>query len=341
MRKIAVIGFSSFEFGAFEAFFKMVGLSKPNGFVVSNRTDSAQLVFVNGTHPSVVNLVESLPSRPKIVIVGADALGTKHPLLPRPIRLTSALALANQLVPPAAAADSSAPSGVSSSAHPSAVNSAGAVRNEIPISPPARPAPLTRPEWVRAETRPSPPVAAGLRNAYVAPPQPQPQMQRVQPVTRSPQVPSQATPEMLSDDDSEILVVDDSDIALRFMQDHLGAFGFNVHLATSGEECLMMLNQKRFKCVFLDVMMSGIDGYQTCRMIKQRKYPSGAAPTVIMMTSRSGAIDRVRGALAGCDGYLVKPVDEGKLIKALFQHRVSSSPVTASRLQSRLSTLTR
>jgi DNA-binding response OmpR family regulator len=76
-------------------------------------------------------------------------------------------------------------------------------------------------------------------------------------------------------------------------------------------------------------------------MIKQRKYASGSAPTVIMMTSRSGAIDRVRGALAGCDGYLVKPVDETKLIKALFQNRVSTNTKTTTKLQARLTTLTR
>jgi two-component system, cell cycle response regulator len=103
----------------------------------------------------------------------------------------------------------------------------------------------------------------------------------------------------------------------------------------------MMLTKSKFRCVFLDVMMTGIDGYQTCRVVKQRKYPDGSAPTVVMMTSRSGAIDRVRGALAGCDGYLVKPVDETKLIKALFQHKVSSSPATATNMRKRFDTLAR
>jgi two-component system, cell cycle response regulator len=117
-----------------------------------------------------------------------------------------------------------------------------------------------------------------------------------------------------------ILVVDDSDIALKFMRNRLTRFGFRTDLVNSGEEALGRLNVRPYKFVFLDVMMEGLDGYQTCRAIKQRKYSEGKPPVVVMLTSRGGTIDKIRGTLAGCDAYLTKPLNERDLIAVLAKH---------------------
>lgn len=117
-----------------------------------------------------------------------------------------------------------------------------------------------------------------------------------------------------------ILVVDDSDIALKFMRNRLTRFGFRTDLVNSGEEALGRLNVRPYKFVFLDVMMEGLDGYQTCRAIKQRKYAEGKPPVVVMLTSRGGTIDKIRGTLAGCDAYLTKPLNERDLIAVLAKH---------------------
>jgi two-component system, cell cycle response regulator len=66
--------------------------------------------------------------------------------------------------------------------------------------------------------------------------------------------------------------------------------------------------------------MEGLDGYQTCRAIKQRKYAEGKPPVVVMLTSRGGTIDKIRGTLAGCDAYLTKPLNERDLIAVLAKH---------------------
>ena len=118
----------------------------------------------------------------------------------------------------------------------------------------------------------------------------------------------------------DILVVDDSDIALKFMQNRITRYGFRAELAKSGEEALTRLAVEKFKFVFMDVMMEGLDGYQTCRAIKQRKYASGKAPIVVMLTSRGGSIDKIRGGLAGCDAYLTKPLNEAELLKVLSKY---------------------
>ena len=76
-----------------------------------------------------------------------------------------------------------------------------------------------------------------------------------------------------------ILVVDDSEVALRFMATHLQRFGFQIHLAKSGEEALRRVAERRFEFVFLDVRMEGLDGFQTCKAIKRTDYPPGQART--------------------------------------------------------------
>ena len=113
---------------------------------------------------------------------------------------------------------------------------------------------------------------------------------------------------------ARILVVDDSDIALRFMARCLARHNLAVELAHTGEEALQRVAEGHFEFVFLDVTMPGIDGYQTCKLIKKRPYPPGRRPPkVVMLTSRSGMVDKMRGTLAGCDAYLTKPLQQEEL----------------------------
>ena len=118
----------------------------------------------------------------------------------------------------------------------------------------------------------------------------------------------------------DILVVDDSDVALRFMQKLLTRFGFRAELARSGEEALARTSTKNYKFVFIDVMMDGMDGYQTCRAIKQRKYADTKPPIIVMLTSRGASLDKMRGSLAGCDAYLTKPLEEHSLLQTLSKY---------------------
>lgn len=117
---------------------------------------------------------------------------------------------------------------------------------------------------------------------------------------------------------AQILVVDDSDVALRFMARCLARYGLGVQLAHSGEEALQRVASGRFEFVFMDVNMPGIDGYQTCKLIKKRPYPAGRrAPKVVMLTSRGGMVDKMRGTLAGCDAYLTKPLQQDDLVRVI------------------------
>jgi two-component system cell cycle response regulator len=80
----------------------------------------------------------------------------------------------------------------------------------------------------------------------------------------------------------------------------------HVDFAETGEEALKFINSKRYDVIFLDVILPGIDGYAVCRTIK--RHPENQKAPVIMLTGNSSPADRIKGKLAGCDTYLIKPV---------------------------------
>ena len=111
------------------------------------------------------------------------------------------------------------------------------------------------------------------------------------------------------------LVVDDSLTVRTQLQGALDRIGIKGALAQDGETALEAIKLKRFDIIFLDVIMPGIDGYALCRQIKSA--PATRATPVVMLTSRSSPFDRARGALAGCDTYLTKPIDLKSFYRAI------------------------
>ena len=111
------------------------------------------------------------------------------------------------------------------------------------------------------------------------------------------------------------LVVDDSLTVRTQLQGALDRIGVKGALAQDGETALEAIKLKRFDIIFLDVIMPGMDGYALCRQIKSA--PATRATPVVMLTSRSSPFDRARGALAGCDTYLTKPIDLKSFYRAI------------------------
>ena len=119
--------------------------------------------------------------------------------------------------------------------------------------------------------------------------------------------------------DSKILVVDDSAAVRKLMEVKLRLRGSDVDFAEDGETALSMARRCPYDLIFLDVMLPGIDGYDVCKRLKKEVRVS--CP-VVMLTGRTSRIDRLRGTLASCDGYLTKPLSnddlEATLNKFLF-----------------------
>jgi twitching motility two-component system response regulator PilG len=118
-----------------------------------------------------------------------------------------------------------------------------------------------------------------------------------------------------------VLAVDDSPLMRTFLQNKLQPYGISPEFAASGEEALFKISKQHYDMIFLDVMLPGMDGYDVCKMIKKNK--DNSLMKVVMLTSKDKTFDKIRGTMAGCDGYLTKPVDELKLRAIIERHSVS------------------
>jgi two-component system copper resistance phosphate regulon response regulator CusR len=100
-----------------------------------------------------------------------------------------------------------------------------------------------------------------------------------------------------------ILVVEDEQKLANAVREGLEADHYSVRLAHTGEEGFYLAHAESFDLVILDVMLPGHDGFEILSTLRQR----GVHTPVLMLTSRDGVEDRVRGQDAGADDYLVKP----------------------------------
>jgi twitching motility two-component system response regulator PilG len=135
------------------------------------------------------------------------------------------------------------------------------------------------------------------------------------------EAPSEAAQKRMLGD--TVLVVDDNATVRMFMQAKLAPFGFEVDIAETGEEAIGLSATQEYTCVFLDVVLPGIDGYQVCKLIKSNKQAIKKT-AVVMLTSRSSPFDKLRGSIAGCDEYLTKPLDEDRLLEVIAKFLPSS-----------------
>lgn len=130
----------------------------------------------------------------------------------------------------------------------------------------------------------------------------------------------------------KILVVDDDPDVALFVEIHLRESGFDVAMASRGDEAIEAARSFRPDLVVLDVMLPGVDGFEVAQQI--RSDPRTAGMGIIILTGRTRSADRVLGLTAGADDYIVKPFDPVELVarvKGLLR-RVremrSASPLT-------------
>lgn len=108
----------------------------------------------------------------------------------------------------------------------------------------------------------------------------------------------------------KILVVDDEPAQLRLASQVLSINGYEVLQANSGQEALRIIFEQRPDLVLLDVMMPGIDGWQTCSCIREIT----DVPVIMLTGKRNTEDDIVRGLESGADEYLTKPLGNRELL---------------------------
>jgi diguanylate cyclase (GGDEF)-like protein len=109
-----------------------------------------------------------------------------------------------------------------------------------------------------------------------------------------------------------ILVVDDDPDVARFVEVNLRSAGYEVDLASDGEEALRKAVELAPDLILLDVMMPRVDGFEVARRL--RRDPRTSSCTIIMLTAKALASDKVVGLSAGADDYIIKPFDPVELL---------------------------
>lgn len=109
-----------------------------------------------------------------------------------------------------------------------------------------------------------------------------------------------------------VLVVDDEERIVRMIRLNLEHDGFSVIEANSGMEAINAVREKIPHLVILDVMMPGMDGYETLSLIRE----TSQVP-VIMLTAKNEEEDRIHGLELGADDYISKPFSPRELVSRI------------------------
>jgi DNA-binding response OmpR family regulator len=117
----------------------------------------------------------------------------------------------------------------------------------------------------------------------------------------------------------KILVVDDEEaisLALEFL---LQRAGYEVAVASEGNEALEKVVTWHPDLVLLDIMMPGRDGFEVCQAVRERG-DLPRQPKIVMLTAKGREIDRTKGLAVGADDYLVKPFSTEELLERVARH---------------------
>jgi two-component system OmpR family response regulator len=122
-----------------------------------------------------------------------------------------------------------------------------------------------------------------------------------------------------------VLVVEDDPKMAALIGRGLTEDGVVVDSAASGEDALWMAGARPPDAIVLDVMLPGIDGFETCRRLRA----DGVWSPVLILTARDAVEDRIAGLDGGADDYLVKPFSFGELharLRALVRRGAEPRP---------------
>ncbi len=124
--------------------------------------------------------------------------------------------------------------------------------------------------------------------------------------------------EEINTEGSRILVVDDDEVIRKLLRRVLERSGFVVDEADSGEGAIECIESNEPDLILLDVVMDGIDGFNTCRKIKQM--PSLKEVPIVFVTGRSDTSSIVEGLDAGGCDYITKPINRHEALARIRNH---------------------
>lgn len=107
-----------------------------------------------------------------------------------------------------------------------------------------------------------------------------------------------------------VLIVEDQAKLADLLRSKFQKHGLVVDVTDRGEDALWMAGSTRFDVLILDLMLPGIDGFETCRRLRA----DGVRCPILLLTARDGIGDRVTGLNEGADDYLIKPFSFEELL---------------------------
>jgi len=111
---------------------------------------------------------------------------------------------------------------------------------------------------------------------------------------------------------AKILVVDDEADLVETIRFSLELEGYNVLVATNGEEGLNLARQEKPDLILLDLMLPKLDGYKVCRLLKfDERYKH---IPILMLTAKTQEKDKILGKETGANEYITKPFDMDELM---------------------------
>src|SRR5262245_25793872 len=118
--------------------------------------------------------------------------------------------------------------------------------------------------------------------------------------------------------DERIMIVEDTPANIQTLTGILKERGYQLSIATDGQRALEALERVRPDLILLDVMMPGIDGYETCRRIKSSADLKDIP--IIFLTAKSDTSDIVKGFEVGAVDYVAKPFNAHELLARIGTH---------------------
>ncbi|MEH2152338.1 response regulator [Nostoc sp.] len=115
-----------------------------------------------------------------------------------------------------------------------------------------------------------------------------------------------------------IACIDDSQTVLNSIKHFLDENTFSVVMINDPVKALMQILRSKPDLILLDVEMPSLDGYELCSLL--RKHSAFKNTPIIMVTGRTGFIDRAKAKMVRSSGYLTKPFTQSELLKMVFKH---------------------
>ncbi len=114
---------------------------------------------------------------------------------------------------------------------------------------------------------------------------------------------------------SKVLIIEDEVAIADLEKDYLELSGFEVEIETNGTTGLARGLTEDFDMFILDLMLPGMDGFEICKQIRQKKNTP-----ILMVSAKKDDIDKIRGLGLGADDYITKPFSPSELVARVKAH---------------------